>query len=322
MDYEAIWRLFAPPLYADISEEDAFHRQRPLLAHYTSLDALEKILSSDEIWFSNPLFMNDLEEVQFGIVHGARRLKESAVIREALKSEARHANFSASLDNAISNFERDHLLDTYVFCLSRHAPGDKDGLLSMWRGYGANGKGAAIVFDTSKMNVVVGSPLIVAQVKYDTADGRYSWFDKAASTFAEILARNEIADDQIYLATAVLFERLKIFALFTKHHGFKEENEWRVVYLSDRDVQKKLKPMQHYMNGPRGIEPKLQFKVAPIEGLTAADLSLNKIISAILLGPSSSSPLATRSVERMLEIIGKPELKDRLIASSIPLRAT
>jgi hypothetical protein len=78
--------------------------------------------------------------------------------------------------------------------------------------------------------------------------------------------------------------------------------------------------MQHYINGARGIEPKLRFKVAPIEGVTAPDLSLQKLISMILLGPSTSNPLAWRSVGRMLELIGKPELKDRLISSSIPFR--
>ena len=36
---------------------------KPLLAHYTSISNLEKILKDDEIWLSNPLFMNDLEEV-------------------------------------------------------------------------------------------------------------------------------------------------------------------------------------------------------------------------------------------------------------------
>jgi hypothetical protein len=27
-------------------------------------------------------------------------------------------------------------------------------------------------------------------------------------------------------------------AIFTKHHGFNEENEWRMVYMKDRDTDK------------------------------------------------------------------------------------
>jgi hypothetical protein len=35
---------------------------------------LEAILRNDEVWLSNPLFMNDMEEVRFGINAGANLL--------------------------------------------------------------------------------------------------------------------------------------------------------------------------------------------------------------------------------------------------------
>jgi hypothetical protein len=76
------------------------------------------------------------------------------------------------------------------------------------------------------------------------------------------------------------------------------------------------------MNGSRGVEPKLKLKFEPIEGITPPDFSLDKIVAGILLGPSTSSALAVRSVGRMLDLIGRPELKNRLVASSIPLRPT
>jgi Protein of unknown function (DUF2971) len=321
MDDQTVWNLFQP-LYDDIKEEDEFFNKKPFLAHYTSLDVLEKILTTGEIWFSNPLFMNDLEEVRFGVLRGASALKENEIIRGALKTASRHKVFAESLDHFIAYFEREHLLDTYVFCLSEHESDNKDGLLSMWRGYGGNGRGAALMFDTSKLNAVNNSPLIFARVHYGSLGERFEWFDKIALTFAKVLTDNQIPDEKIHLASARIFDRIKLFALFSKHHGFSEEKEWRVVYMSERDAEGKLKPMLHYLNGPRGVEPKLRFKVAPIEGVTSSDLSLDKILAAILLGPSTSSPLAVRSVERMLDVIGKPELKKRLFASSIPLRAT
>jgi hypothetical protein len=129
-----IWQLIYVPLSEDITSDEHFPARRPMLAHYTSLEVLEKILTANEVWFSNPLFMNDLEEVRFGFIHGVRALKENGAIRDALKTNARYENFLASLDHYVSYFEREHLLDTYVFCLSEHSPGDRDGLLSMWRG--------------------------------------------------------------------------------------------------------------------------------------------------------------------------------------------
>ncbi len=38
-----------------------------LLAHYTSVETVERILRDEELWFSNPLYMNDLEEMRAGI---------------------------------------------------------------------------------------------------------------------------------------------------------------------------------------------------------------------------------------------------------------
>ena len=321
MDDEAISSLFRT-LYDDIKQEDEFYNKKPLLAHYTSLDVLEKILSTNEIWFSNPLFMNDLEEVRFGFIHGATKIKNNDSIKEALRTELRHKSFTETLDYYISDFEEKHLLDTYVFCLSEHDPENRDGMLSMWRGYGGNGRGAALIFDMSKLDPIEDSPLVIQQVRYGSSDGRFEWFESAASTFANILTENHIPDEKLYIASHAIFQRLKLFALFTKHDGFKEEKEWRVVHMSDRDDDGKLKSMQSYLNGPRGVEPKRKFKLEPMAGVTAPDFSLNKILANILLGPSASFIMAVRSVGRMLDLIGKSELKDRLIASSIPLRVT
>jgi len=61
---------FLGPLFADLEGTPQFYDQKPLLAHYTSIGALEAILRNNELWFSNPLYMNDLEEVRFGINEG------------------------------------------------------------------------------------------------------------------------------------------------------------------------------------------------------------------------------------------------------------
>jgi hypothetical protein len=266
--------------------------------------------------------MNDLEEVKFGVMHGAIAVKKNKDIRTALASEARYKKFTEAIDYYISDFDNEHLLDTYVFCLSEHDPDNTDGILYMWRGYGGNGRGAALVFDTSKLQPIDNSPFVLMQVNYGSSDERLGWFDKISSRLAEILSENHLADDKIYIASHAIFQRVKLFSLFTKHYGFQEEKEWRVVYMSDRARDGKLQAMQHYLNGPRGVEPKLKFKFEPIEGVTPSDFCLENILKIILIGPSASSVLEIRSVERMLELIGRAELKNRLIASSIPLRPT
>jgi hypothetical protein len=321
MDDNQVWNEFYAALHSDITEENEFYNQKPLLAHYTSLAVLEKVLTHSEVWLSNPLFMNDIEEVRFGIIEGGHALRHHVGLLEALGNQARRSAFTNALDIAIDYFEREHLFDTYVFCLSEHQPDNQDGLLSMWRGYGGNGRGAAIVFDTAKLVPLENTPLILAKVHYASSAERRAWFDATATRFIPVLSKAALPDDKIYLAAHALFERLKLFALFTKHHGFKEEREWRLAYLSERDTEKLLSPMFHYLNDARGVEPKLRLKIAPLNGVTDDQLSLERVVDRILLGPSTSSPLAKRSVERMLEIIGKPQMKERVLASSIPFRA-
>jgi hypothetical protein len=75
-----------------------------------------------------------------------------------------------------------------------------------------------------------------------------------------------------------------------------------------------------YHIGQRGVEPKLKYKIGHIAGVSADDLALDRLLDRIILGPSHSSPLARRSVERMLEIFGKSDLKGKLYSSTIPLR--
>ena len=94
---------------------------------------------------------------------------------------------------------------------------------------------------------------------------------------------------------------MKLAAIFSKHIGFREEQEWRIVYTPERDPDGRWRIFLDYANGPRGLEPKFKVKIRPLEGVTAADLSLEKIVAQIILGPSRSSSLVECSAKRMLE---------------------
>lgn len=299
---------------------DDFPSKRPLLAHYTSLITLENILRTEEIWFSNPLVMNDIEEVRFGVLRGNELFHNNSSIEKACGTPKRFAILRDAYVGNFRQFEDEHAFDTYVFCLSEHESSDSDGLLSMWRGYGGNGTGAAVVLDTSKLRVEESSPLIIARVWYASREHRSQWLATLLEKFATLLAEANVPDDKLYLPASFLFERIKLFALFSKHDGFREEKEWRVVYAPERDREKKLAPMFHYSFGARGAELRLRYKIAPMNGVSAPDLSLEKLVERLILGPSISSVLAQKAVTRMLERIGKPALAGRIHASGIPFR--
>lgn len=310
------------PLWGDIEQRETFPQVRPHLAHYTSIPTLENIVANDELWFSNPLNMNDFGELRFVLLRGAEMFRKNwEKIRQSCQDQNRYEVLSSNFENYFKQFDERYALDTYIFCLSKHDPDNTDGRLSMWRGYGGNGNGAAIIIDTSKINVLDGvQPLIFSKVEYLSDQDRHDWIDKTIDKFVQIINVQQPPTEMLHIAAHELFERFKLFALFTKHHGFHEEEEWRVVYLRDRDVSNVYASMLGYAHTARGIEPKFKYKVQPIKDHTAEDFSLEKIISQIILGPTTSSCLAAGAVCRMLEMHGKRELVERVVGSTIPFR--
>ena len=317
--WDTVWH-YVDELYSDLASEDNFFTRKPLLAHYTTAVVLEQMLKNNEIWFANPLFMNDVEEVRFGINEGTRAFLDSEVIRGSFAAPSDAQAFETELLAAHHNFDENHAFDTYIACFCEHRDGDADGLLSMWRGYGDSGRGVAVIFDGRQLADTPESPLIIAKVKYASADDRRAWFSVCAERFADLVRRNGIVGEEISAATWALFARLRMFSLFSKHHGFSEEQEWRLAYMPERDANGDLKQFLSYHNGPRGIEPKLKVPFASNAAFGGQDMPLERLVHSIILGPSASSPLARMSAVRMLQSLKREALATRIVASGIPYR--
>jgi hypothetical protein len=321
----AFWRsrtklaLSLRALFDDLRGGDSFPEKRPLLAHYTTIQTLEAILRTNELWLSNPLFMSDIEEVRFGIRNGAQLFMNSTELESSCGKE-RTAILRSAFSQCYSQFDNEHVLDTFVLCFSEHEQTDYDGLLSMWRGYGGNGSGAAIVFDTAKILATADSPLIIAKVEYGTTEKRQDWIAKRINQFGQIIGKADIQDDLLHLASEVFFDRLKLFSIFSKHSGFGEEREWRLVYMNKERRPEKYEDWFSYWVGPRGVEPKLKLKADAISDFPEENVRLPDLIDRIILGPSLSSPLARNAVGKMLDVLRAPQLKARLCGSQIPYR--
>lgn len=321
MNFEQVWEKFWEHLYSDIDELQEFPQVGPQLAHYTSLENLENILKSEQLWLSNPLEMNDLEEVRFGVSHGLRILNQNQRLQNALATDVRRSGFRMWLEKVTDEYSRDGVLDLYVTCFSLHEPADdEDGRLSMWRGYGNDGKGAAIVFDTSKIAEVIESPLVLSRVHYASNEKRLNWLEAKVESLAEFFEQNDVPNEYLKAAAEEIFRRLCLFAVFSKHRGFDEEREWRLVYFKDRDRQNSLSDYLGYFNGADGLSPKLKLPLKAIPGVMSDSFGMATVISSIIVGPSASSPLTELAVRRMLKSIGHEELIEKLSMSSIPYR--
>jgi Protein of unknown function (DUF2971) len=94
----------------------------------------------------------------------------------------------------------------------------------MWRGYGGQGNGAALVFKTDFVTEDnPNSPLILTRVHYDSAEKRIERLNNKLLQWCKILRDSSIPDDKLHIAAYLFFHTVKFFALKSKHDGFKEE---------------------------------------------------------------------------------------------------
>jgi hypothetical protein len=190
----------------------------------------------------------------------------------------------------------------------------------MWRGYGHHAGGIAVVFDTAKINGEPIGRLVLARVHYAPNDRRQDWLICLFERFARILKETQPPEDQLYVAANALFERIKLFAIFSKHDGFREEREWRAAYLPWMDEEQAFKKYFGYQVTSSGVHPKLKLPITEIPLEDGSECTFEKIIDRIIIGPTVSSPFAKASFDRMLDCLNRPELKARAYASGIPFR--
>lgn len=202
----AISELFSPLYEESRQADDWMIGKRPLLAHYTSIQSLEKTLEKEELWLSNPLFMNDLDELRFGMIRGKAIFDQTDIEKECGLDAEKAASIREAFNLYYSDYENKHALNVYILCLSEHDVADTDGILSMWRAYANNGNGAAIVFDTKVIGTVVeDSPFVLVKVRYASTEERLQWLQKTVWEWCQIVAKSDIPPDLLWMAAYQLF---------------------------------------------------------------------------------------------------------------------
>lgn len=316
MDFESACFQVA---WSDFDETGIYPSSRPLLAHYTSISVLESMLKHEEIWLSHPLLMNDHQELAWGMRQGREAFLTSAALMSACRTQDRFEILVRYFVDLYAKYEAEDARDLYVTCFSEHDAGDPDGLLSMWRGYGSNGGGVAVVFDTSKLIPVDDSPFVLAPVKYDCDDGRINSLKGIVDSLASLVDREDPTSADLWYVAANYFERLKLFSVFTKHKGFQEEREWRLAYLRDRDQGRKYDSLIGYHIYSDQISPKMKVKFSAF-GEDGHGYSFDSLVSSVIVGPRASSFLSICAIERMLISLRKNVFIEKIVECSTPFR--
>lgn len=308
-------------LWEDVDASSEFYNRRPHLAHYTSIATAEAIFMHKQLWLSNPLFMNDHQEMMWGIEHSIRIIPQNDALRLAFADDSLWEKFIVTYYQRRDFFHNAESVDAYVACFSEIPPLDENGLLSMWRAYASNGRGAAIVFDAGKLKHTPNSPIRLVKVQYLSDGDRLKWILILIQKFASVVPLFKAGDDEAYWRAAnALFSRILMAAICSKHLGFEEEAEWRAIYLKPFDPHSLLAEHYSYAVSDRGCEPKLKLPIDPIDNLGQGGIPLTDVINRIILGPSSGSHVNREAFQRMLQKAGYQELATRVVSSNTPFR--
>ncbi|MEO1606124.1 MAG: DUF2971 domain-containing protein [Pseudomonadota bacterium] len=315
---EMLFEVFFPYAKKRVEAAKKFETR---FAHYTSASTALSIIKNKKVWMRNALVMNDFGEIRHG---------RSCVV-EALDDAAIGGRFRAAfdrLDAAIwSRFtdlyaELDffHSTETYLMSVSEHGAAvqdeDKYGRLSMWRAYGGDTNVALVLNgkpfhgESGALGVSVSPVLYADQTTFlkhftELVENVEKSLDKLAGVDAERVAQR--------LYSAILFAILS-----TKHPGFSEEKEWRVI----------CSPKIYEPNGlhfdlevVEGVPQKV-FKIPlndiPERGLQGIELP--EFLEEIIIGPTADPYVIYEAFVHALEKEGVEKARDKVKISNIPLR--
>ncbi len=275
------------------------------------------ILRDKKIWMRNASGMNDFMEVTHGFncLNAAYKGETGKEFNALL--DAVFPGFSDRLKNLFNGWLNDLKFNTYLLCVSEHEDNeDINGRLSMWRGYGS-ASSVAFVLNTK---VFFGEADDFGAFSSPVA---YCDDAKFESEFRKIV--ENVKKDASFLKTlnqdivlGIIFQMLRIASVCTKHPGFHEEQEWRVIYSPNLFNSKYIERAHASLNGTPQTIYKIPLKDVPEIKLDGAEIS--KLIDRIIIGPTQYPMVMWEAFVGLLKGADVENAEGKVFVSNIPLR--
>lgn len=308
------------------------------LAHYTTAENALNILSGRSLWLRNAAVMNDHSEVEHG----------RAILDRLLDIEAPLGrDFFGALDavhDGISNTIRARYYQeahsardlTYMTSLCEHSADDWLGQLSMWRAYGGERASVALVFNPE----VIFDPSVSLGVSASPV--LYGDDGEVAAELSNVIAGLKAAPETIaavdpWMVAHVVSTALHFALLSTKHRGFREEREWRVLVRADDlpttgPVRSKIQsiggipqivqvlPLHGHGSPLPCNEVQMHHAMESNEVMFLPQFSWGRLIGRIIVGPSLFPETVKAAIEAQLWMDGVDRWDHPVSLSEIPLR--
>lgn len=258
------------------------------LYHYCDSTGLLGILENQKLWATHTFYLNDKTEINYThelIEQIYHELIEQAPLDENLLS---YRGLLHRLSYKTMRPKPNN--DIFVICFCEQ----KD-ILSQWRGYGDKGSGYAIGFETNKLKRV-DSNFTLHKILYDEEKQKEilrAMINAVISSFKQSIIdksseeQEKIADEHIL----IFEEEIISLATYFKHPSFCEENEWRLVFDSDKNSLKKIK----FRTSISGIIPFVEYEIQNKEH--------NQLLPIIevWLGPTVKQEASIKSIKMLTD---------------------
>lgn len=284
--------------------------------HYTTADTAMKIIQNEEVWMRKSTCMNDFNEIEHGFNCLQRAYREH---RDRFNSllEPLHPEFAKKLEERFNAWLPSFRNSTYISCISEHDDSeDLNGRLSMWRAYGSP-RGVAIV--------VKGAPFLRPSDALQAYASPVAYLDEMGfsaefSRFLDSLEQNAeiigaLGEEQLL---SHMFEVFRMAVLCTKHPGFAEEREWRIIYSPSLSESARIKEDIFTFDGVPQRIFKIPLKNVADEGLY--DIEVPELIDRIIIGPTEFAVEIKEALSIILQRKSVDQPLGMIWISDIPLR--
>lgn len=314
IDRLQLFQIFHPFAWSKTAPILAGNRQR--FVHYTSADSAMSMLRNKEVWMRKASLMNDFREIEYGLDTLTAAYRKQP---QPLKAAVEHLfpGLSTAVEELFDGWRTSFRDDTFITCMSEHdSSEDRLGRLSMWRAYGGVASVAFVLNPDvfmSESEVLGATSSPVAYITEEQMDDHMTSLAQSLVENADFLRSKGSAEIHGWL-----FQSLHFAAICTKHPGFHEEREWRIVY---NPKLKAADRMKREIVSIRGV-PQPIYKIPLADdaesGLLGADIP--KLIDRIIIGPSKHPFELRETFVELLARAGMPEAHQRVWMSEIPLR--
>lgn len=286
--------------------------------HYTNAEAAVSMIKNNQVWMRKASLMNDFMEIEHGLecLNHSYTGEAGAHFRKVI--DDLFPDLSRELENLINGWIPDFRTGTFLTSLSEHNNyEDENGRLSMWRAYGGN-TGVGLVLNPHVFLTATDAlRAYTSPVSYFTPDEFKVEFDaitnnlKSETSFLKSFGRESVLGH--------LFAMFRFAAICTKHPGFSEEKEWRIIYSPSLEKSQQITEEIISLNGVPQTICKIPLVDIPDENLIGAEIP--SLIDRIIVGPNEHANEVSLTLTKLLDKAGMKDPASKVIISGIPLRA-